>query len=163
MLSLCKGDPLVDALLQTFRAQPIRVPEERIVPLVVFQMEARNRLRYLGQLREMVTPKANKKLAELKTERSGMASLESTRSGSVDIKLGLKVLDGFLRGFGLSSCFPSISTQLSRASNIAFAFQHVRRVGVSPAAVGNGLAEKTFEIDNAVIAGAISAGGGRAE
>jgi len=155
MLQLCNRDPLLDALRTTFGAQPIRVPEARVAPLVVFQMAPGARFRYLGRLRELVTSSTAGRLNELKIERARMLDLSGKRSGAVDTKFGLEILEGFLKGFNLLGSLPSISAQFSHVSGVFFQFQDVQRASVSPAAIGSTLRGKVFQVDNALIADAL--------
>ncbi len=150
MFRLCDHDPLLDELRNIFRAQPIRIPEARIILLTVFVQDSQ-RFEFIGYLGELVTPATATNLAELKPKPDSMSEVKSRRSGKVKADLGIEILEGFLEGFGISGCLPSLRAQLSRANTVSFAFREVRRLWVSPAAIGGALKARSFEVDNALI------------
>lgn len=155
MLWLCKGDPLVNVLRNTFRAQPIRIPEARVTPLIVFALAA-GRFQFIGPLADLVSTRTSARLGELKPEPSPMANLKENKSGNVNLDLGLKILDGFLRGFNISGCLPAVSAQFAKAADVSFEFQDVERRAVPLSAIGKALKSRSFEVEHGLIAEAVS-------
>jgi hypothetical protein len=155
MLLQCKNDPLVDTLRKTFRAVPIRVPEARVAPLVVFLLQG-GRFHFAGPLQDLVTTRTAARLAELDPKPSPMADLKETRSGDVDVDLGLKILDGFLRGFSVSGCLPAVKAQFAQVVSVSFAFLHVERSAVPLTAIGRVLVDRAFEVQHPLINDALS-------
>lgn len=135
-LQLCDDDFLVKTLRQVFGANPIRVPEERIVPLTVLASNG-SKTFFRGSLPPLL--RGSPELA-IDIETSRMANLSGRRSKSVKIELGLKILDGFLSGIGIPSA--ALSAKFAGAKEISFSFEDVRRLFVDPGIVGAQLAGK---------------------
>jgi hypothetical protein len=151
MLLLCKNDPLVDTLHKTFRAQPIRVPEARVTPLVVFLM-IDDRFRFVGHLGELLTKRAAAKLGQLQSQVSPMADVISRSSSKIDVDLGIKILEGFLRGFNVSGFLPSVSAKFGTVKLVSFTFHDVVRRWIDGGALADALRLKAFEMQNALVA-----------
>ena len=150
MFRLCDHDPLLDELRKTFRAQPIRIPEARIVPLTVF-VQSPAGFRFIGYLGELVTRPTAEKLEELKPQPDSLSNVKTKRSGKVTADLGIKILQGFLEGFAISGCLPSLEAQLNMADTISFTFSDVQRLWITPAAIGSVLKARSFELDHALV------------
>ena len=136
----CKGggdDPLLKVLRETFDANPLRVPEARTQPLAVVGTR-KGKIAWIGPLADVVEGELPDSLAPERWKTSEMADVSVRRTRSIDIELGLTVLEGFLAGFGAHS--PAIATQFKGAKSISFSFSDVLRTYVDIAAIGRALA-----------------------
>lgn len=59
--ALCKSDPLLDFIRETYAATPIRLPYPRWCPFAIFNM-AEGQVRYLGNAAELAEPGQQSKL-----------------------------------------------------------------------------------------------------
>ncbi|WP_250530504.1 hypothetical protein [Caballeronia sp. ATUFL_F1_KS4A] len=149
-LKLCNNDPLVKTLRDVFHANIIRIPEEKIQPLCV--IAARNgKIAYRGQLTDLIAGDPVPELLELAMQTSDMADIAGKRSRQIDLQLGLEILDGFLRGFGVPAV-ANVGQQLSGASQVSFTFSQVQRHYCDPAKIGRLLSGKSLERSNPVVA-----------
>jgi hypothetical protein len=134
-LGICSDDFLVQTLRQTFGANPIRVPEERILPLTVLASDGK-RTTFRSKSPSSLL-KGNPSI-DVETSTSKMVNLSGKRSRSVKLDLGLKVLDGFLSGMGIPSA--KVTAKFEGAREISFSFQDVQRLFVDPGVLGAELA-----------------------
>src|SRR5713101_611181 len=99
---LCKQDPLLDTLRDTFGANPVRVPEKRILPLCAVAVRG-DKTAFRGAFEPLLTGSQKFSLPEWAHASSPMANLSDKRSHSVNLGLGLDILGSFLAGFGVPS------------------------------------------------------------
>ncbi|HET9983364.1 MAG TPA: hypothetical protein VFQ38_07245 [Longimicrobiales bacterium] len=99
VLPLCSNDPLVKTLQDVFGANIVRVPEERIRPVVVLASDGK-KTSFRGELAPLLVGGAP---IDVPVAESQMASVSGKRSKSVDLGLGLKILGGFLQALGVPS------------------------------------------------------------
>ena len=142
---LCSDDPVVSELRAIFKANILRVPEERIAPLSVL-CSSRDEVRFLGTVGSLLdgTP-FEQPIADFK--ESEMASLVNRRSRSVDAEIALQVLSGFLDGMG-GTLSPKLSSKLREKRTLRFHFPSVRRRYVEIARIGQLLAGRAFDRSN---------------
>jgi hypothetical protein len=147
-LGLCSGDPVVDTLREVFGANIVRVPEERIKPLVVLGSHGKRtsfRGRTIGLLLKG-TPSVDIPVSE-----STMSAVSGKRSNSVDIKFGLSVLSSVLEGFNLPAT--GIEEKFQGATEVSFSFSDVARQFIDKGELG--LALKGCALDRLQPAAAI--------
>jgi len=75
-----------------------------------------------------------------------MADVSGRQSRSVKLDLGLKILDGFLLGFGVFSA--AISTQFKKAEKVSFSFKNVQRTYVDGNWLGRSLSGQIIDKGN---------------
>ncbi len=141
---ICEGDPLVELLRTLFDANIVRVPEERVKPLMVIA-SCDKKLIFRGALLPLIDselPMLNDSLII----SSRMANISGKRTKRVSIDIGLQILDGFLSGFGIPSA--GISNNFSGVSEVSFSFQNVERRYVDSNLIGRILSEKNIDQDN---------------
>src|SRR5947209_6047978 len=97
-LRLCDQDPIVEALRDTFRANIARVPSSRIQPFQVLA-RSKNQIKIIGGLEQMLDPAPRLSARNIKTAQQ--AEVSRTRSRKVGLDLGVGILSGILKGFGL--------------------------------------------------------------
>ena len=117
---LCKNDATT-WLRETFQATPLRVPEERVQPLMVIGQND-NKIQFRGDLKFLLEdPNA---LSIIPNE-GVVSNVSLQRTKKVDISIGLNILDGFLQGLQLS---PSVvGASFKGVSEISFSFTNVFR------------------------------------
>jgi len=138
-------DPVIRTLRRVFRANIVRIPEQRIRPLCVI---AKNKkaVTFHGTLDPLLIHQHENRLTGLKVERSKMANVSGTRSRHVNADLGLDILDGFLRGFGLPSA--GIRAEFRGASKVSFSFNRVQRTFIDPGDLGQSLKGARIDSEN---------------
>jgi hypothetical protein len=141
-LQLCRVDPLVSLIYDRFSANMVRVPDARIRPLSLIASR-HGRSSWRGSLLPMLSePRA----FGLRPEVSQLTDVAGRRSRRVTLDLGLHILRGFLKGFGLPST--ELSSTLGQAAYLTFAFPNVRRVSYDLGALGWALAGQRIERNN---------------
>ncbi len=128
-------------LKDTFKANPITIPEERIQPLKVFLKGTS--IEYIGFVNNLLV---NSNPIKIDLETSQMANLSGTQTKSINTELGLKVLDGFLKGFGAKSA--SLGTVFKNVNEISFSFQNVKRTYLDKGKLAKLLQANKFDIKN---------------
>jgi len=144
-LNLCNDDPLLKVLKDALKANPIRIPEERIKPLIVLSKQGNNN-KFIGDIKNLLE---NNTHVDIPIENSQMADISSTRSKKIDASLGLQVLDNFLKGFGSKAA--SIEFAFNGAKTISFSFDNVQRQYIDLGTLGKVLVQKKVDISNPVI------------
>lgn len=132
-LNLCRGDALVETLHDYFGANVLAVPEERVQPLTIVARRKGKQV-FRGAFENLI---ASGQLDGIPVQPSRMAELSGKQSRTVDVDLGLRILGGFLSGFGIPSA--GIGTHLKRARGLSFRFADVCRRWVDPGIVGHRL------------------------
>ncbi len=138
-LGLCDGDPLVETLTEVFGANIVRIPEERIQPIsVLTSYDGKSAFR--GALAPMLVgdPSITVPITTLQ-----MSDVSGKRSRRVDFDLGLTILEGFLKGFGIPSA--GIGLKLKGASEVSFTFKDVLRAFVDINLLGRVLTGRTVD------------------
>jgi hypothetical protein len=143
-LNLCPGDPLVDTLTEVFGANIVRVPEARIQPLTVAAVRD-SQSSFRGALAPLLHGPADA-LAAVAIGQSRMADLSGRRSRRVAVDLGLDILDGFLRGFGVSGA--ALRHQFDGVAEVSFTFREVHRAFVDANQLGRALRGRRIAPDN---------------
>ena len=82
----------------------------------------------------------------VKFEESTLADLTIKKTQSVKLDFGLKLLSGFLKGFGVPEA--PIEGGLNGARNISFSFTNTKRLYVEPALLGRKLIGKKMDLQN---------------
>lgn len=141
-ISLCREDPLVSLVHDLFGANIVRVPDARVRPLSVVVHRA-GRSFFRGSLLPLLadaSPLGVQPVESLLTDISGR------RSRRVSLDLGVHILRGFLKGFGMPSA--DLSTGLGDAAYLSFSFPAVRRTALDVNALGWALAGRRIDRRN---------------
>lgn len=142
---LCDDDPFVSELRDVFRANVLRIPEERIVPLTVL-VSTRQGVRFVGSIGSLLAgPPLDVAAADVK--ESDMASLNNRRSRLLESEMGLKVLSGLLSGMA-GRDVPEVSAHLKEAKSIRFCFPTVNRRYIEIGRIGQLLADRELNHAN---------------
>jgi hypothetical protein len=139
---LCKNDPLISTIRDLFDAIPLRVPEERIQPMCVVASNRRKSF-FLGRLEHILQTGVKSDVLT-----SQMPDLSGEHTRKVKLHLGLQVLDGFLRGFGVPAM--GIESAFDGATEVSFSFRDVRRKYVEITRLGKSLAKQKINLQNPV-------------
>lgn len=141
-LHLCRADPLVALIYDLFSANMVRVPDSRIRPLSVIVHRA-GRSSFRGSLLPLLTEARPLGVLPATSELTDIAGRRSRR---VTLDLGLHILRGFLKGFGLPSA--ELAGGLGDAAYLSFAFPSVRRASYDIGALGWALAGRRIDRQN---------------
>lgn len=144
LFRLCNNDDLLILLQKTFKANPIKIPEERIQPLVVFSGKNKN-YKYIGGIEYLLNDTSS---MNLQLGSSKMANLSATQSKSIDTKLGLQVMDGFLQGFGTEGV--SLDFAFESVKKVSFSFQNVYRSYIDIGKLCMELSKRKFNLKHPV-------------
>lgn len=142
ILKLCP-DPIVKTLRSVFQANIVRIPESRIQPLTTIIKNGKTR-KFWGEISAMV--EGDLLSADEAIEKSKMADVSGKQSKSIDLDLGLQILDGFLKGFSLPSA--GIQAQFKGAKTVSFSFKEVERKYIQPVVLGGLLTGHVLDSEN---------------
>ncbi|TXB69451.1 gasdermin [Phaeodactylibacter luteus] len=136
---ICKND-ITDHLRETFNAFPLRVPETRVKPLVVMGQKG-SKIDFRGELQFLLKGDAP---VELEQRESAMANAALDRSKAVSASFGLKILDGFLSGFGIA---PSpVKASLEGVTEMSYSFTGAKRLYIDPSELGRALDKRHIDL-----------------
>lgn len=141
-LQLCRADPLVALVYDRFSANMVRVPDTRIRPLSVIASR-HGRSSFRGTLLPLLS---DSRVLGILPETSQLTDVAGRRSRRVTLDLGLHILRGFLKGFGLPSA--DVASKLGDAAYLTFAFPAVRRLAYDVGALGWALAGRQVDRTN---------------
>ena len=143
---LCPDDPLVKTLRKVFKANIVRIPRKKVQPLSVIGRKG-NSLKFLGSLKDVLDGSPD---LGLETSIEPMAEISGNKSRTVEFNFGVKILEGFLQGFGLSS--PSVSEAFKGTQQISFGFPEMQDIYVEALQIGQAIAGKKLHKNNPVLA-----------
>lgn len=139
---LCADDQMTQTLKKLFNATPVRVPETKIQPLcVVARKKAKASFR--GELKFLLDK--NEAFA-VPLRESQVADLSGKNSKNVDLDLGLQIMEGFLKGFGLPSS--AFTSEFHGVKKVSFSFKNVKRYYVDINELGLQIARKKLDLEN---------------
>lgn len=141
---LCKSDSLLELLKDTFNANPVRVPETRILPLCAVA-KTKKAEKFIGRIENLLSDTQQYSGTILESD---MANVSAKKSSAVDFELGFKIMDGFLQGMGATGA--SIKGKLSSVEKISFSFKNVKRKWIDLGELGNFLTGKKLNSLNPV-------------
>jgi len=141
-LRLCDDDPLLSTLRDVFDCHPIGVPDERVLPLTVVASDG-SKSRFRGALSPLLV---GAPVMDVPIAFADMSNLSLKRTNAIKTDLGLKILEGFLSGFGLPSA--GIKASFSGATKLSFAFKEVRRQYIDVNLLGRRLATQRLDLKN---------------
>lgn len=141
LFRICKND-ITDLLRATFNAFPLRVPETRMQPLVVMGQKGA-KMDYRGELQYFL---ADGQPVDIEIRESAMANAALDRSKSISLNFGLKILEGFLSGFGMSPA--PIGASLKGVKEISFSFTNCKRRFIDPAQLGGLLRGRNIDLSH---------------
>ncbi len=138
---ICKND-ITDLLRDTFNAFPLRIPETRMQPLVVMGQKG-SKMDYRGELQYLLS---DGQPIEIDIRESAMANAALDRSKSISLNFGLKILEGFLSGFGMSPA--PIGASLKGVKEISFSFTNCKRRFIDPGQLGSILRGRNIDLSH---------------
>lgn len=138
---LCKNDA-TSWLRETFQATPLRVPEERVQPLMVVGQDG-NKIQYRGELKFLLEdPNA----LNIVPNEGVVSNVALQRTKKVDISVGLNILDGFLQGLQLSPAV--VGAAFKNVNEISFSFTNVTRRWIDIGELGLQLRNNKLAFDH---------------
>ena len=141
---LCPDDDLINTLHAVFKTNIVRIPETRIRPLSVIAVTS-EKPHFWGDINELI--ESNITDVQSLIQESRMADISGKRSRSVNLDLGLQILQGFLSGFGLPTA--AIAAKFTGAKTVSFSFQGIMRYYISPSQLGRLLLVHALDADHA--------------
>lgn len=141
-IRLCQNDPLAGTLYHLFGANIVRVPDTQVQPLCVVAHRG-GRSSFRGSLLPLLD---DGRPLGLQPVRSQLSAIAGKRSRKVTLDLGIHLLRGFLKGFGLPGA--ELISHLGGASTLAFSFPSVQRIALDINALGWALGERRIDPGN---------------
>ena len=110
---------ITDILRQSFGANPLRVPQSRIVPMTVLEV-VKNKPEFLGLMKYLVEGDFN---LEIPIASGVAAEVSGVVTKNIDFKIGFKILEGFIKALGADPA--AIKASIKRNKKISFSFENV--------------------------------------
>jgi len=129
-MRICKND-ITDQIRDLFDANPLRIPEARIQPLCMLEIDDR-KPKYLGEFKFLVKDGFSYDIA---TKTSPVAQVSHVKTKKINFKIGFDVLGNFIKAFGLDPAAIGASVKGSR--KMSFSFGNVNRTYIDPLELGH--------------------------
>lgn len=143
--SLCSSDPLLDFIRSTYGATPLRVPDQRFQPLVLFIVQSR-RARYLGTLTEIAEDEAWRPPRLTSNE---LAQVSSVSSSDIGWAAATEILGPFISstlGIDVAPAKASLSGAGKDAEAVRIGIGKSRRTMVNPFAIAQSIKGRSHRI-----------------
>jgi hypothetical protein len=150
-LKLCTSDPLLDFLRSTYDAIPLRVPDSRIRPLLLFTTIG-GKMRPLGNLADLATSQTPP-IVMPQPQESDLAAVKNTRSARHSWKIMADFLHPFLTELLQLAALDvdaSIQTAAQSAEQTSLSLGGTRRSFVHPIACAHLLDSGSFRLPAAL-------------
>ena len=126
--SICKSDPVLDFIRDTYDATPLKIPDTRINPLTLLTNEKR-RVRYLGHIKDV----AGKAWKELRPVSQKLPDISEVESRKLSWSIAIDLLNPFLA----QSLIPTLTDTMTslkafRSTSVCVSINGVRRHFISP-------------------------------
>lgn len=139
-MRICKNK-FTDHLRDIFDANPLKQPNPRYTPLSL--IEIKDKKTYpLGQFADLIIGAHD---LDIQTIKEPMSSISSSWSKKADIRVGVDLLSGFFKGFGLDMV--GVSASFKNAKQFSFSFEQVERHYFDPLELGKALSEQKLKAD----------------
>ena len=136
-MRICKNQ-ITDEIRDLFSANPLKVPEARILPMSMLEV-IDNNAKYLGLFKFMVKGNFD---YNLPIQQAPVAQVSNVKTKKVDFKVGFNILGNFLKGLGMDPAV--IGASIKGSSKMAFAFGNVTRHYVDVLELGKILSENVI-------------------
>ncbi len=118
-------DPVFSILNDVLQANILKVPEGRIVPLGVVEKPLAGKPKFRTTIGTILTEPTAVDIDPAYLETKPMVNISGEKTKKTDLKLGLEILGGFLKGFGVS--LPNLDAHFRDVAKVSFSFDHVNR------------------------------------
>lgn len=140
-----KKDPIIKLVRETFGANPLNIPETRVQPLSVLTTKEK-KIAFRGDIKNLLDDQAS---LDVILQKSKVADVGYKESAKINRKLGLGIVSGFLKGFGLPTL--NISSQFDKVKNISLSFNNIERVYFDEIALGTDMRGKKIWMEHPVM------------
>lgn len=128
-MKICKNK-ITDSIRELFNANPLRIPESRIQPLTLLEIEDK-KAKYLGAFKYLVKGGFEH---QLPIEESYVAEVSDKKTKQIDFNFGVQILGNFIKAFGTDPA--SFTAAFSKTKKISFSFSNVKRRYFEPLQFG---------------------------
>ncbi len=129
-MRICKND-ITDQIRDLFDANPLRVPEARIQPMCMLEVQ-NQKPKYLGEFRFLVKD-GFKHSIEIQT--APVSQVSNVKTKKIDFKMGFDILGNFIKAFGLDPA--AIGASVKGSKKMSFSFGNVVRKYVDTLELGH--------------------------
>ena len=141
-IKLCKKDPIITELRNTYKANIVKIPETRIQPLTTIAKK-NQKIQFWGNLIDLLDDSS---IPEITKDVSDMAEVSGRKTQSVESDIGIDILQGFLGGFGIQS--GKLALNLKSTKEISFRFDGAKRFYIAPSRLGSLITNKKLHSTN---------------
>src|SRR4051812_895812 len=144
-----KADPLAEMFLRHYRMNLLSPPGNRVQAGSVYVR--RNKVVMApGELAKILEPELQLPKPFVEND---LADLAGTWSGTIDLKVGIGLLDGFLAALGAAGLINKLraGAERKKAQKISFRFANAERASYSPPVLAEALEGRRFRTKNALV------------
>lgn len=138
-------DKLLKSLIKIYHATPLLVPDSGTKPLNIVARRG-SKTKNRGDLGGILV---NADAVLPKFKRSEQAGISFSETNEMKVDFGLKILDGFFKGFNLS--MNPLKSVIDSNSTMTFEFKNVKREYVDINLLGRHLKECKLDLNNSAI------------
>lgn len=139
-MRICKNN-ITDQIRDLFDANPLKVPEARIQPLCMLEVDNQKQ-KYLGEFKFLVKD-GFKHSIDVKT--APVSQVSNVKTKKIDFKIGFDILGNFIKAFGLDPA--AIGASVKGSGKMAFSFGNVIRKYIDPLELGHVLVSNDIKGD----------------
>ncbi len=140
IMRICKNN-ITDQIRDLFDANPLRIPEARIQPLCMLEVN-NNKQKYLGEFKFLVKD-GFKHMIDIKT--APVAQVSDVKTKKIDFKIGFDILGNFIKAFGLDPA--AIGASVKGSDKMSFSFGNVIRKYIDTLELGQILVSNDIKGD----------------
>ncbi len=139
-MRICKNK-FTDHLRDIFDANPLKQPNPRYTPLNLIEIKDK-RTFPLGRLDDLIH---DDQVLDIPINKEPMSAISSSWSKKANIDVGVNLLSGFFKGFGLD--IVGISASFKNAKQFSFSFEEVERHYFDPLRLGKVLSDNAVKVN----------------
>lgn len=121
-----KDDPVFSVLHDVLQANILKIPDARIAPLGVIERSVLGTSKFRTTLGNILTKASDIDIDPAYLVTKPMANIAGEQTRRTDLQLGLEILGGFLKGFGVT--LPNLGIHFKDVTKVTFSFENVRRI-----------------------------------
>jgi hypothetical protein len=142
---LCKNQT-TEFLRDTFSATPLKVPEERMKPLMVLA-SVDDETKFRGELKFLLKDTS---AFNLPVQSTIVSDVSTQRTGTMDADVGFSILDGFFKSLNFNSV--ALGFVLKGVKQMSLSFTNVQRQWIDLGALGQAVGRNNIDTENASLA-----------
>lgn len=136
-------DPMLDQLLEAFKATPFLPPSTEVQPLMLVGHRGQ-KTHHFGPLEEILAQSETP--FKLKPDLAASANVDLKKTAMMNFDLGFQLLDGLFKGFELK--IDPLKATLDRTKEIGLSFKNVQKRYLTNTELGSALINQRINLEH---------------